>query len=295
MSLRLDVSSNESSIAALQLLPGLLHGPAGKGITQLEVYRCMFKASPNQETTSAFLQSAVVSFPALTKLTLLNCPAILPHPNQLPHLKELTLTDPRTEHANIRNFYGYISDHSVCNSVGRFLPQLRSLSIRGYTGENGEGICALFTGQNTSSTLTYLYTDAVLSKRLIRLLCTHAPGLKQLHVKCFPANQGPGFHWRARNDSDSDGESDSVCERVWGLTELHVDKLGGETTADNLMTLPGWREGAERCEVHLSGTSSIAARSSEVSNGDTHAYKHTHTHTHTHTLGSRRHADTHTD
>ncbi len=80
-SLRVEVSSNESSIAALQLLPGLLHGPAGMSITQIAVYPSLFHEVPSHETISAFLHNAAISFLAVSTL-ILHCPATLPHPKQ---------------------------------------------------------------------------------------------------------------------------------------------------------------------------------------------------------------------
>lgn len=102
------------------------------------------------------------------------------------------LTNPDADHPSISIVHGYIDTHSVCASVGRFLPQLRRLTVKGYNGEYGQNVRQLFTKHNTSHTLTSLDIDTVLSKGLIRLLLNHAPGLKQLHVESFPAGTDGG-------------------------------------------------------------------------------------------------------
>ncbi len=191
-SLNVYLPSSIQFIAALHTLTGLLHGAAGAAVTELEIIGVSDAADwldhTTQDNIMLFMRQCGFAFPALTKLTIHDCPVALPPAEQLPCVRDLDLQGLNMDLVmNLEEMEGLEEtmnehDEALCRILAGYLPGLATLSLKKCVGARGEHLSLVFTPASSRQALTSFSTDAPLTGELTRLLVAHAPELKQLSV-----------------------------------------------------------------------------------------------------------------
>ncbi len=189
--------------------------PARQAVTQLDVELGDGDSPGPDGLGTPVLRGLATAFPNLRILLLSNVCGCLPAPAALPHLEELVVRPHRNVPSASQAQGSPCSVRDLWASVAAYTAQLTVLIM--VSCENNVPWPQLFKG--TTTTLTHLNIDAVLSDSLLTLLHTHAPNLAKLTCE-WPTVPFAQTH----------------AEATWGLKQVLLPPL--ELHASVLASLP---------------------------------------------------------